>query len=297
VARHDPASAVEGFTRDGYRIMPNLFGAEDVGRFRALREAAVRDWRFVHGSTERPLVVGDLLERYPRDMLPVVTHAALLRFAEAVMGPVVQLDSVVLFGANPRTPQWRGQPVCWHRDRFGSFPSGAYTRPLTLIYFIYLQDMTEEAGPLRVIPASHRDPIEIAPADVGRPHPDERRLHVEAGDVIVIHNNLLHSGGHNVTAAERQFLGISYTLSCLRVRDDTFGGPNCHALTETARRTHDRRLLRLLGHDDQITERQNTGFTTPPHADWAAWHHEDDDHAREASAERAEVTKVREMLS
>lgn len=143
---------IERFRRDGFLHLPHMLTADHIRQFRELRVAAVRDWCYVQGTTERPLVVGDLLERYPRAMLPVVAHARLLDLAEEIMGPFVQLDSLILFGAPPDPRRRHGKPVCWHRDRFGSFPTGAYVRPLTLICFAYLQSMTTEAGPLRVIP-------------------------------------------------------------------------------------------------------------------------------------------------
>ncbi|MQA84365.1 MAG: hypothetical protein GEV03_07020 [Streptosporangiales bacterium] len=296
VNRPNVSRAGRAFREDGYIVFRQVFSDRQIELFRELRDAAVRDWCFANGTTDRPLVVGDLLERYPRVMLGVVTHATLLDFAEAIMGPFVQLDSLVLFGAQPEPPDRRGRPVCWHRDRFGFFPPGTYTRPLTLICFAYLQPMTDEAGPLRVIPGSHRNRVGIADDDVEHPHPEEQLIRTHPGDVVAIHHNLLHSGTHNVSAAERQFLGISYTLTCLGTRDDTFDGPNCRALAETARRTHDRRLLRLLGHDDTISERQNTGFTAPDEIAWSAWRAEDDAHAKEASNERAAVDHARRML-
>lgn len=118
----------------------------------------------------------------------------------------------------------------------------------------------------------------------------------EPGDLVLIHHNLLHSGTHNVTDQERQFLGVSYTLTCLRTRDDVTTGPNCRAMAATARRTHDRRLLRLLGHDELIEERQNTGFTRPEPTDWPVWRREDHDHARAAVTERRAVDDARGAL-
>lgn len=212
------------------------------------------------------------------------------------MGPFVQLDSLVLHASQPRPEHERGQAVCWHRDRFGSFPVGLYTRPLALIYFVYLQDMNEETGPLRVIPGSHRQPIEITPADLTHPQHDEVLVASMSGDVIVIHNNLLHSGTHSVADVERQFLGLSYALSCLGSRHDSFDGPNCRALLATACRMHDRRLMRLLGRDEQIDARQNTGCTMPPPADWEQWCTEDDAYAKEAEVVRRQVTEVWERL-
>ncbi|MDV6011205.1 phytanoyl-CoA dioxygenase family protein [Haloechinothrix sp. LS1_15] len=279
------------FIRDGYHIIRGVFSREEIANFRQLRDDAERDWCFVNGSTERPVVVGDLLERYPRAILKVVAHRAILGLADSILGPFVQLDSVVLHTSEPRSPEYYNGVVCWHRDRFGSFPVGTFTRPLAVIVFVYLQDMDLKTGPLRVIPGSHRNPVEIATTELTEPHSQERIVSCSPGDVVVIHNNLLHSGTHNVSEDERRFLGVSYTLSCMGSRHDTFDGPNCRALLETARRMHDRRLMRLLGDDDQILTRQNTGFTTA-HTGWDEWREEDQRYAAEASEERRAVADV-----
>ena len=59
----------------------------------------------------------------------------------------------------------------------------------------YLQDMNAQTGPLRVIPASH---LGAPPTPVGEatwlPHPQEQLLDLKAGDLVVIHSDLIHSG-------------------------------------------------------------------------------------------------------
>ncbi|MGH3449335.1 MAG: phytanoyl-CoA dioxygenase family protein, partial [Haloechinothrix sp.] len=204
-------TAVDAFTSEGFNVLRGLFSSDDIAHLRQLRHDAVQDWCFANGTAAPPIVVGDLLERYPRTILKVVADPDILGLAEAIMGPFVQLDSAVLHASPVRPRAERGGVVCWHRDRFGSFPVGAYTRPLTLVCFIYLQEMNDDTGPLRVVPRSHRDPVQIPESDVTTPHADEVLITTSPGDVVVIHNNLLHSGTANVSDAERQFLGISYT--------------------------------------------------------------------------------------
>jgi ectoine hydroxylase-related dioxygenase (phytanoyl-CoA dioxygenase family) len=277
------------FTRDGYLILPQVFSAPEIDRFRGLRDSAVREWCFVNGAEARPLVVGDLLERYPEHLLPVVMHPEILGAAEGIMGPFVQLDSVVLHGMQPHAEHHAGLPICWHRDRFGAFPAGIYARPSALICFVYLQEMHDTFGPLRVIPGSHAEQVQLGGGELTRPHPRELLVKTTPGDVVMIHNNLLHSGTYNVTEEERMFLGISYTLSHIGSRLDNFAGPNCQGLLETARRIRDRRLLRLLGQDEKVQERINTGFTAPAERDWQKWFAEDDAHAQSGGEERARV--------
>ncbi|WP_194838258.1 phytanoyl-CoA dioxygenase family protein [Nocardia sp. XZ_19_369] len=276
------APHVETFIAQGYVHFKGIYGTEQVAVFRDLYRRAVADWQFTNGTDENPGAVAGLLERYPREVLPAVTHPLLLGFAEAVMGPFVQLDSVVLNSDPPVSPDQHNTPVMWHRDRYGSVPSHAYTRPPSIVFLTYLQTMTNDVGPLRVVPGSHRTPRLIATDQLHSRHDDETLIPAEAGDTVAIHNNLLHSGTNNTSNQNRQFLGFIYNTSTMR-QEDNFAGPNCRALVQSAQTCNDRRLQRLLGEDPMIFPRQNSGFTTEPHHDWQRWNAEDNTYAAEAA--------------
>lgn len=292
----DVTSVTEHLIEHGYVWVPQLITEGQVALFRRLREQAVDDWRFASGAAERPAFVPGVLEHYPRAVLPVVAHPLLLGLAEALMGPMVRLDSVVLAGAGPVDAARRGEPVEWHRDRFGFFPNGTYSQPLSLICFVYLQPMTTAAGPLRVLPGSHRDRVALRPDQLKSPLPDEVLVRSQPGDAVVIHHNLLHSGSVNTSEDERQFLGHVYTLTSFRAEDDSFDGPHCRALRTTARRTGDRRLARLLGDDERLGARQSAGFVRPPATEWTAWTYEDEAHARRHDDEWSIADRVRKEL-
>ena len=57
---------------------------------------------------------------------------------------------------------------------------------------------------------------------------------------------------------------------------DTFDGPNCQLLKSLARRHNDRRALRLLGIDEQLESRVNSGFQQPDEVQWRKWIAEDE---------------------
>lgn len=296
VLDEDVAGHVAAFERDGYAQLRGIYSDEQVVAFHRLRDEAVRDWCFVNGTSDTPDAVDNLVERFPRVGLTAVSHPLVLAFAEAVMGPVVQLDSAVLASDPSVDPDRRGEPVAWHRDRFGFFPLGVYTRPHSIVFLAYLQEMTDEVGPLRVVPGSHIDPVAVDFEDKTKRHADEVLIHALPGDVVAVHHNLLHSGTRNVSGRERRFLGFIYNMSSL-IHRDTFDGPNCQALLATARRTNDRRLLRLLGQDPLVVPRQNSGFIQPHTSYWPTWHNEDRAHAADAAAAQAAVRHAREAVT
>ena len=220
---------------------------------------------------------GNMLEYAPRLMLPAVSNSTLLDFAQRVMGPFVQLDNVTLAAFPPVAPDVAAGGVSgWHRDRWGEVPRGTdYQRPHAINAISYLQDLTPEYGPLRVVPGSHRRAVEIAPAERAKPHRDEQVLQLKAGDVALTHGNLIHSGTPNTSGKMRYFFSIFFNLSWLR-HTDNFAGPNITELKNQARAAGDLRLLRLMGEDEQLENaRQFLFFLDDDEAQWARWCEQD----------------------
>ncbi len=94
-----------------------------------------------------------MLERSPQLMWPAVSNPTVLDFAEAVVGPFVQLDNLTLAAFLPldadRREKARGTASGYHRDRWGRMPNGNYERPLAFNAITYLQDLTDDNGPVR----------------------------------------------------------------------------------------------------------------------------------------------------
>eukprot|EP01043_Picozoa_sp_COSAG02_P075824 COSAG02_NODE_15815_length_1139_cov_1.143269_1_plen_176_part_10 len=88
---------------------------------------------------------------------------------------------------------WRESQVAsgFHRDRYSHLPRGHYETPSAVNAIWYLQDLTDEYGPLRVIPRSHVQPVTIEPDSRNLPHPDEVLVHMKAGDVVLVHTAVI----------------------------------------------------------------------------------------------------------
>lgn len=270
----DIESRLAAYRRDGYTIFEAVYDAATMAAWRdecdRLEEAHVgvltqpRSWWF-----------GNMLERSPGLMWPAVSHPEIVTFAEQVMGPFVQLDNLTLAAFPPVARETAdGRVTAWHRDRWAGFPTGAYRTPLSINAICYLQDLTDETGPLRVRVGSHIEPIAMTREEADKPHADEALIYMRAGDVIVTHNGLVHSGSPNVSAAKRYFFSVYYNSSWMK-HTDTFDGPNCQQLIRWARGRRDHRSLRLLGVDDHLQQRGNSGFLQPDDARWRQWSAED----------------------
>ena len=176
---------------------------------------------------------------------PLLLDPRVLRFAEAVLGGV-QLDSFRVTAFPPLSAEHRGEVELggWHVDRFShSLPAGAddwtprrpalslsggsgvegYCPPRAINCLGYLQEMDGSTGPLRVVPGSHLNPADhtlrdIVPSDAKtQPLPGEQLVHCHAGDVVVLHCDLLHSGSANTSDAYRYFVTSCKYLRCVYV--------------------------------------------------------------------------------
>ena len=138
---------------------------------------------------------------------------------------------------------------------------------------------------LRIIPGSHLRPVELGPEDGSRPHRDEEIVYMKAGDTIMTHTGLLHSGTPNLSEEKRYFFSVYYNISWLK-HTDTFDGPNCAQLKAWARGHADHRALRLLGEDDHLQARANSGFQRPDEERWKQWANADAEAKASAAAAR-----------
>jgi len=261
---------LEQFKEQGYTIFEQVYEPEVMAAWK-LKFKQLQD-DVVNAAHHAPWWFGNMLEHAPRLMLPAITRPVLWDFAELVMGPFVQLDNLTLVGFPSTTEaESQGKISGWHRDRYAGVPRGeAYQRPLSINLISYLQDLTPEYGPLRVIAGSHRRAITLEPEARTRPHPEETVVEMKAGDVVVIHNSLIHSGTPNISGQTRYFFSIYLNLTWLK-HTDNLSGPSVQEIAKHARERNDHRLLRLLGIDDQREARANSGFMRPDEQLWAEW--------------------------
>jgi len=261
------------FIEQGYTIIPGAHSPQWVAAARAAYEP-MRE-RLMLGGRPAPMFFDSILESEPQLGLTALTNARVLAVAELIIGPHVQVESMT-FNASPPAPRplpaTAGDIPGWHRDLFAAFPGAeAYQRPLLFNSMTYLQDLSDAVGPLRVIPGSHRRPVAISPEEKQRHHRDAIALYPRAGDAVLFHHGLVHSGSHNQSDEPRYFYCIAYNHCWLKCRNN-FRGPACEAIIQQARERQDRRLLRLLGADETILTRAlHHDVLTPEEATWREW--------------------------
>jgi len=259
---------VQRFKRDGFAV---IRGCHDDKLQRAWRRIASRR------LTDEPArqVFGGFVEAAPALAVATAANLQVLDFAERVMGPFVQLDglTLVIWPPLPSThPDNEG--LHWHRDPWAHTPSNSYHRPLGINAITYLQDLDARNGPLRVIPGSHAVPFTMHTSLRRLPHRDERLIYAKAGDVIIMHNCLVHSRTPNLAGRTRSYVSVYYNLNWLR-SSSSIEGTNARAIVAAAHGRGDVRLARLFGDDPQLEARTNCGFLTADEQCWSEWINED----------------------
>ena len=112
---------------------------------------------------------------------------------------------------------------------------------------------------MRVIPGSHLDYTVISEEDERKPHPREKLIALEAGDMVFSHCEVLHSGSVNTSKVIRYFSSIYLQRFGLPHRDN-FEVPAIEQILAQATKDGDRRIMRLFGQDDTVQERQQKAW-------------------------------------
>tara|TARA_B100001250_G_scaffold227594_1_gene195330 strand:+ start:1536 stop:2402 length:867 start_codon:yes stop_codon:yes gene_type:complete len=263
------------YKRDGYTVFKKVFSKKLMKKWKEVYPSIV-ERQTPLGQKDPTLWLRSTLEFEPKLFLPAVAHPTILDFAERILGPFVQMDNLT-FMAFPSVKKEEAvnKASGWHRDIWAYKPTHEeYIPPLACNAITYLQDLTEEYGPLRVLPGSHRSPIAIKSEDSNRPHPDEIIVPAEAGDVVFTHSALYHSGTPNFSGKSRFFFSLYYNKSWLKCRDN-HNGPAVRSIVDQAKANGDRRLMRLFGEDPLLFARANSGFARDDELMWDEWIAED----------------------
>lgn len=152
---------------------------------------------------------------YHEALWPYASQAPLTDFAADVVGPNVKFRETNLSFKEPG-----GRGFDWHQD-MAFFPS---TNLTPMMLFTFIEDVTEEMGPTRVIPGSHRgefyDHYDEAGQWLGHvAEHDKPRLCTQdavsvtgpAGSIFITNGGVVHSAGPNRSGRPRPVLITGYS--------------------------------------------------------------------------------------
>lgn len=190
---------------EGFVVMPDVLGKEQIDRINKEMSDApmqVKDYSDAQTYCLEPQWMSDAL-------LELVANPPIIDFLKILMGEDIVftrgLFSRTLAGSPPISLHTDGQPL--GSSIFGY--EGSSPRLLRVLY--YLDDLTEERAPFRLVPRSHLSfHAEANPYIRYESHPGEITLCPKAGTAVIIPINLFHGTHSNKADTQRTLVQLGY---------------------------------------------------------------------------------------
>ena len=206
---HRAGPAVRSIEVDGFVMFPGVLSPDELA---ALSEelsglAAAR----VLART-RLRVVRDVHRSPARQAVELIGDPSMLGFVRRVLGDDIVCMSASYARYEPGYPGMALHTDCqpYGSDLFGPLASV----PVSLRVFYYLDGLSADRAPLRVVPSSHLSLHQGAnPYQRFAAHPEEEVVICPAGSVVVVNPRLFHGVGPNRTDEARSVYTVSYRPS------------------------------------------------------------------------------------
>ena len=217
---------------EGYVVLPDLLDSEHVERLRAetaRMETVPRDYS-IH-QRGRPSV-----QFWGGPITELIAHPPAIAFLKALFGDEIIMMS---YGYDRSEPGHTGISLHSDGQPWGSRIFGynmSCPRLVRVLY--YLEDLTPEVSPFKVVPRSH-----LSFHNDGNPylryeeHPEQVMVTCKAGSAALINQNVFHGNHPNVGAYAREMLAIAYRPAWVGPGNAPIR-PSGHACGRTGRSGH-----------------------------------------------------------
>jgi ectoine hydroxylase-related dioxygenase (phytanoyl-CoA dioxygenase family) len=238
---------IQHLVEQGYLIRERLFQGEQLERLRAALdevEAQERKEKNVSNRGFGGLFLRHLMDKHPV-FLEMLKFQPTLSIARAVLGPLVQIRGLSARISYPDEPN---QEVQWHiHQNVVPDPTPPFfVHPHAIDCLIYLDDLTDDNGPLCFLPGSHSDLKMDLPMHDFQDLPGQVLVKVPAGSCVIIHSNLWHRAlPTRSTGGKRRLLLFTYVPTWMR--QAPYGVKPQHGLTEELLTDADEETRELLG--------------------------------------------------
>ena len=190
---------------EGYVVLPGMLAAEQIQQLHAeLKSIPTESPDYTDkkkGHSDIQWAGGAITE--------LIAHSPMIAWLRRLFGDPPVLMTYDYARSEPDCPAINlhsdGQP--WGSKIFGAEQS--CPRLVRVLY--YLQDLTTERAPFRVVPRSHLSFHNHAnPYLRYREHPEEVMVTCAVGDACLINQNVFHGNYPNRTDRAREMLGLAY---------------------------------------------------------------------------------------
>ena len=190
---------------EGYVVLPDMLDAQQIERLHAeLAEVPMQHKDYSEAQTYH------LQPQWQsRAVAELIAHPPMIEFLEHLMGPDILFTRGLFTRTLPGSPE-----ISLHTDGqpFGSSIfgyEGSSPRLLRVLY--YLDELTPERAPFRLVPRSHLSfHAEGNPYVRYTSHPGEITLCPGAGSAVVIPVDLFHGTHPNRHASPRSLIQLGY---------------------------------------------------------------------------------------
>ena len=190
---------------EGYLVLPDLLDAEHIARLKAI--TATFETKAVDYSKNqrgRPNIQFD-----GGEITDLIGHAPTLEFLRQLFG-----DEIIFmhYGYARSEPGHPGISLHADGQPYGSQIFGFEgSCPVLVRVLYYLDDLTAEVSPFRVVPRSHLGlHADANPYKRYTGHPEEVMVPAKAGSAVLIHHRVFHGNFPNVGTYAREMLAIAY---------------------------------------------------------------------------------------
>ncbi len=190
---------------DGYLVWPTLLSAELVVQLRS--ETAKLETHPVDYSIHQQACPN--IQFFGGEITKLIAYSKILTFLSQLFGDQIIFMSYGYARSEPGHPgislHTDGQP--YGSQIFGY--EGSVPFMVRVLY--YLEDLTPEVSPFRVIPRSHLSMhADANPYKRYESHPEEVMVPAPAGSAILINHRIFHGNYPNIGDYARQMLAIAY---------------------------------------------------------------------------------------
>ncbi len=190
---------------EGYLVMPDLLDADHLTRLKAItttfKTTAVDYSEHQRGRPNIQFEGGEVTQ--------LIGHAVILEFLRQLFGDEILFMHYGYARSEPGHPgislHADGQP---YGSKIFGFEGSC---PVLVRVLYYLDDLTAEVSPFRVVPRSHLGlHADANPYKRYTGHPEEVMVPAKAGSAVLIHHRVFHGNFPNVGDYAREMLAIAY---------------------------------------------------------------------------------------
>lgn len=200
------AAQIRHFEVEGYVVFPAILTPDVIARLKSELAAAEMSHTSYSVNQTRSVTQPQWLSRAVAEL---IGYPPMIEFLTDLMGPDIVFTRGFFQRTRPGSPgislHTDGQP---HGSNLFGY-EGSCPRLLRVLY--YLDELTAERAPFRLLPRSHLSfHAEASPYVRYKSHPEEITLVVPAGSAVVIPSLLLHGSHPNRDPRPRELVQLGY---------------------------------------------------------------------------------------